>query len=95
MNDAKSDERIRTYLSQHLVRGLHYPALIDVRFEVEDGRVTLSGTVPHRVMKQQIEDTARSCADVKHVENNLNVALTAPWPTDAALQTEVIGNLRS
>jgi osmotically-inducible protein OsmY len=95
MKDANSDERIRTYLREHLVRAWHYPALTDVRFEVEDGRVTLSGTVPHRVMKQQIEDTAWSCADVKRVENNLNVALTAPWPTSAALQTEAHESLRN
>ena len=88
MNDASSDERIRTYLREHLVRALHYPALIDVIFEVRDGDVTLSGTVPHRVMKERIEDTARHCEGVKHVKNNLNVALTASWPTDAALQSE-------
>jgi len=93
MNDANSDERIRTYLREHLVRALHYPALIDVRFEVRDGHVTLSGTVPHSVMKHQIEDTAWCCAGVKHVDNNLNVALTAPWPTSAALQSESKENL--
>ena len=74
------DERIRRYLIEHLAHASHYPALIDVMFEVKDGRVTLSGSVPHRVMTQSIEDTAASCPGVKHVENNLNVALTAPWP---------------
>jgi osmotically-inducible protein OsmY len=80
MSRQGSDERIQRYLREHLVHASHYPGLIDVMFEVKDGHVTLSGTVPHRVMKQSIEATTASCPGVKHVENNLNVALTAPWP---------------
>ena len=57
-----------------------YPALLDVMFEVKDGSVTLSGTVPHRVLKQSIEEMAAGCPGVTRVENNLRVALTAPWP---------------
>ena len=49
-------------------------------FEVKDGSVTLSGTVPHRVMKQSIEEMAAGCPGVTRVENDLRVALTAPWP---------------
>lgn len=75
-----SDERIRKYLTEHLVHASRYPALLDVMFEVKNGRVTLSGSVPHRVMKQSIEETAAGCPGVTRVENNLQVALTAPWP---------------
>jgi osmotically-inducible protein OsmY len=75
-----SDERIRKYLSEHLIHASRYPALLDVMFEVKDGSVTLSGTVPHSVMKHSIEETAAACPGVTHVENDLQVALTAPWP---------------
>ena len=57
-----SDERIRKYLIEHLAQALRYPALVDVMFEVKDGSVTVSGTVPHRVMKHSIEETAASQA---------------------------------
>jgi osmotically-inducible protein OsmY len=79
-NSEASDERIRKYLVAHLAHALRYPALADVMFEVKNGSVTLSGTVPHRVMKHSIEETAASCPGVTHIENKLNVALTAPWP---------------
>lgn len=75
-----SDERIRKYLAKHLIHASRYPALLDVMFEVKDGSVTLSGTVPHGVMKQSIEETAASCAGVTRVENRLQVAQVAPWP---------------
>ena len=75
-----SDEQIRKYLTEDLVHASRYPALLDVMFEVKDGSVTLSGTVPHSVMKQSIEETAAGCPGVTHVENNLQVALIAPWP---------------
>ena len=82
------DEQIRTYLRQHLVHTSHYPALLDVAFEVRDGNVTLSGTVPHRGVKHSLEDTAAACPGVRHVENKLNVALTAPWPDPLVLGTD-------
>jgi osmotically-inducible protein OsmY len=75
-----SDERIRKYLTEHLIHASRYPALLDVMFEVNGGSVSLSGTVPHSVMKQSIEETAAGCPGVTHVENNLQVALVAPWP---------------
>jgi PAS domain S-box-containing protein len=86
-NHESSDEQIRTYLRQHLVHASHYPALLDVTFEVRDGSVTLSGSVPHRGVKHSLEETAATCPGVRHVENKLNVALTAPWPDPLALST--------
>lgn len=74
------DEHIRKYLDEHLVHAARYPALLDVIVEVKGGVVTLSGTVPHRVMKQSVEELAAACPGVRGVENHLNVALTAPWP---------------
>jgi osmotically-inducible protein OsmY len=80
------DERIHEYLTERLVRASHFPGLIDVVFEVHGGKVTLSGTVPHRGLKQSIEETAAACPGVRQVENNLDVALTAPWPDALALK---------
>ncbi len=79
-SSGSSDEQIRKYLNEHLVHASRHPALLDVIFEVKDGNVTLSGTVPHSVMKQAIEETAAGCPGVTHVENNLQVALIAAWP---------------
>jgi osmotically-inducible protein OsmY len=75
-----SDERIQKYLTEQLVHASRYPGLLDVMFEVRNGSVTLSGTVPHSVMKQAIEETAASCPGVTRVENRLQVAQVAPWP---------------
>jgi osmotically-inducible protein OsmY len=75
-----SDERILRYLTDQLVHASRYPTLLDVMFEVKDGSVTLSGTVPHSVMKQSIEETAAGCPGVSRVENRLQVAQVAPWP---------------
>ena len=74
------DEEIRKYLTEHVVHAARYPALLDVMFQVKDGSVTVTGTVPHRVMRQSIAEMAAGCPGVTHVQNDLNVALTAPWP---------------
>jgi PAS domain S-box-containing protein len=84
---APSDESIRQYLHEHLVHASRFPALVHVMFDVRDGDVTLSGTVPHRVMKQSLEKTAAECPGVRHVDNRLNIAITAPWPESAATKT--------
>ena len=82
---AVCDERIRTYLNEHLVHVSQYPAITEVMFEIKDGNVRLFGTVPHRAMKHWIEETALACPEVRHVENHLSVALTAPWPNTEAV----------
>ncbi len=74
------DDHIRKYLSEHLVHASRFSEVVDIMFQVSDGVVTLSGTVPHRGMKQSIEATAAACGGVRRVENHLAVALTAPWP---------------
>jgi osmotically-inducible protein OsmY len=79
-NSQASDERIRKYLTDHVAHASRYPALLDVMFDVKDGSVTLSGTVPHGVMKHSIEETAAGCPGVTRVENRLQVAQVAAWP---------------
>lgn len=76
-----SDERIRENVEAHLLHAAQgHSESVDVIVEVQEGNVTLLGTVPHSVMKHQIEEMAASCAGVRRVENKLNVPLTAAWP---------------
>lgn len=75
-----SDVRIRACIEEHLSHHPRYPGAVSVMVDVKDGDVTLSGTVPHRVMKQSIEETAAACPGVRRVDNHLNVPLVAPWP---------------
>jgi osmotically-inducible protein OsmY len=75
-----SDAWIRRYLDQHIVHNARERSVLDVLVEVEDGHVKLLGTVPHRVMKQSIEELAAATPGVVAVDNRLRVALTGPWP---------------
>lgn len=76
-----SDEQIRENVEAHIVHASQqHSAALDVIVEVKGGEVTLLGTVPHSVMKQQIEEMAAAAPGVRRVENKLNVPLTAAWP---------------
>jgi hypothetical protein len=50
----------------------------DVDVRVEDGEVTLEGTVPERGMKRLIEDIAEEVSGVMDVHNRLKVQREAP-----------------
>ena len=45
----------------------------DIEVEVEDGEVTLTGTVADRETKKRAEDAIDNLSGVKHVQNNLRV----------------------
>ena len=45
----------------------------NVRVKVENGEVTLDGTVSTRLQKRRAEDCAEDVSGVKHVQNNLRV----------------------
>src|SRR4051812_48619217 len=68
--DAVSDERIREEVCEHLWRGAHVD-VADVSVEVNQGIVTLEGTVPFRQMKYAVEDIVASCHGVRDVENRV------------------------
>jgi osmotically-inducible protein OsmY len=75
-----SDAWIRRYLDEHIVHNGRERSVHHVLVEVENGRVKLIGTVPHRAMKQSIEELAAGTPGVVGVDNRLRIALTGPWP---------------
>lgn len=72
-NYARTDARIREDICERLTftTGLE---VSDVTVEVDKGKVTLSGTVPHRSQKYDIEDLADNTMGVSEVENNIRVS---------------------
>lgn len=68
----RSDERIKEEISERLWRAEHIDSS-EVTIAVKDGVVTLTGTVPERWMRHDIEDVADSCMGVKDIENNVRV----------------------
>lgn len=68
----RSDERIREDANDRLTDDHHVDARrISVR--VEQGEVTLSGTVPDRTAKRRAEDLVERISGVRHVQNNLRI----------------------
>lgn len=45
----------------------------DVRVSVDDGRVTLEGTIPERRMKPYIESLVDACPGVQDIDNRLRL----------------------
>lgn len=71
-NYARSDERIREDVSEHLADDEAIDAG-DISVEVSGGVVTLSGSVDTRRLKHRAEDIADCCSGVKDVQNRLTV----------------------
>jgi hypothetical protein len=68
----RTDERIREDVCDRLSMDDDVDAT-DITVEVQNGEVTLSGTVATRSMKHQAEDLAEDAAGVKDVHNQLRV----------------------
>lgn len=69
----RSDERIKDDVCERLMQQ-HDVDLEEVSIEVQNGKVTLEGSVPERRMKHAIEDVACNCYGVRDVENRVRVA---------------------
>jgi len=69
----RSDARIREELCERLTEDDAIDPS-DVSVAVEDGVVTLSGTVEHRWIKHSIEDMAEALGGVKDIVNQLRVS---------------------
>jgi hypothetical protein len=69
---ARSDDRIRDDVCEELAEAGQVDAS-DIEVSVEDGVVTLTGTVPDRRMKRMAEDAADSCNGVRDVRNELQL----------------------
>jgi hypothetical protein len=73
--NVRSDERIREEICDELTRRPDMdPRWIEVR--VEDGEVTLEGTVEDRITRAAIDEVATNCAGVRQVFNRLRVEET-------------------
>jgi hypothetical protein len=72
----RSDERIREDVNERLT---DHPELdaSEIEVSVEDGIVTLSGTVDDRRDKRLAEDIAESVSGVQDVTNNIRVSQNA------------------
>lgn len=68
----RSDERIRDDVSDRLSDD-HWLDASDIEVKVENGEVTLSGTVTDRESKRRAERLAESCGGVSDVQNNIKV----------------------
>ncbi|MGE5927282.1 MAG: BON domain-containing protein [Gemmatimonadota bacterium] len=68
----RSDDRIREDVSEELTR---HPAVdaSEIEVRVENGEVTLTGSVDSRHAKRMAEDCVEQCSGVKEVHNQLRV----------------------
>ena len=68
----RSDERIREDANDHLT---HDPSVdaTNITVKVENGEVTLDGSVDSRQAKRRAEDVVDGISGVRHVQNNLRV----------------------
>jgi osmotically-inducible protein OsmY len=68
----RSDDRIRDDVNDRLTDDPYVDAS-DVDVRVENGEVTLTGTVDSRMVRRRAEDVAETVSGVSHVQNNLRV----------------------
>jgi len=68
----RSDERITEDINEELTQDADIDAS-NISVEVQNGEVTLKGTVPDRETKRRSEDIAESCSGVREVQNQLRV----------------------
>jgi hypothetical protein len=68
----RSDERIRDDVNDHLTDDDWIDASM-IEVQVDNGEVTLTGTVESRQDKRRAEDVADRISGVKHVQNNLRL----------------------
>ena len=68
----RSDERIREDANDRLTEDWRIDAS-HVTVSVENGEITLNGTVANRRAKRRAEDVVDDISGVKHVQNNLRV----------------------
>ncbi len=68
----RSDDRIKEDVNEQLTRNPDLDAS-DIEVNVENGEVTLTGTVDARQAKRLAEDLAENCSGVQEVHNQLRV----------------------
>jgi osmotically-inducible protein OsmY len=90
--DRLSDETIKTLVEYRLIKH-HLQRDTNIMVSVEDGIVTLTGTVRSLAEKQQAEKDARGVDDVAGVESNLTIAVGAL--SDQQIADAVARNIRT
>jgi osmotically-inducible protein OsmY len=93
----RSDERIRDDANDKLTDDPRVDAS-NITVAVQDGEITLGGTVTSREAKRRAEDVVDIISGVKHVQNNLRVqiasataigtAYTGNWATNSTATAE-------
>lgn len=78
----RSDERIREDLCDRLMQ-LHDIDPTDVEIKVQNGEISLTGTVRNRMEKYRVEDMADSIAGAKEVNNQLRVKRQSESDSDS------------
>lgn len=68
----RSDDRIKEEVSDRIYQLQHVDSS-DVEVEVKEGMVTLTGTIPNRIMKWQLENLVESIGGVTDVNNQLRI----------------------
>lgn len=87
----RSDERIREDANDRLTEDWRVDAS-SISVTVENGEVTLNGTVSRREDKRRAEDIVEDISGVKHVQNNLRVQQTATWSGGSGTTTSTGGS---
>lgn len=75
-NYSRSDDRIKEDINDRLSDDPFIDAS-DIEVTVNNGDVTLTGTVDHRSTKRRAEDLAEAVSGVKNVENRIRVGTSA------------------
>ncbi len=84
----RSSDRIREDVCDRLADDVLVDAR-DLDIAVNNGEVTLSGTVPSRSQRRRAEMIAESVSGVVHVQNNTRVALEGPVTTANSPATDL------
>lgn len=92
-NYTRSDDRIKEDVCDRLTDDWQVDAS-EVTVSVDEGEVTLDGTVESRAAKRRAEDCAERISGVRHVQNNLRVRQSAITPTTGST-TSTLGTTSS
>ena len=84
-NYTRSDERILEDACDRLTEDWGVDAS-NIQVTVQNGEVTLDGTVASRQQKRRAEDCVDDLSGVKHVQNNLRVQQSSSWGRDSTGQ---------
>jgi osmotically-inducible protein OsmY len=86
----RSDERIREDINDRLSDSDDIDAT-EIELTVQNGEVTLTGTVAYRTEKRIAEDIADSVSGVKNVENRIRLGQQNPTESESGRSTSSRG----